>query len=232
MDRKVCSKCGIEKEIKEYTFKKSSKDGLNIWCKDCCKEYAKKYIKNNALFVREYKKRWTEKNINSITEKKKKYYKENTEVRDRYLEINKERINEYNKQYRFKNIEKIREYDKEYKKEHRQSLVINEQRRSAKKKQLPSTLTIEQWNYAKEYFDNRCAYCGEEVKLVQEHFVALSKGGEYTINNIIPSCIRCNSSKGTKIFIEWYKKQKYYSQERELKIYEFLNNKTKENDKK
>jgi 5-methylcytosine-specific restriction endonuclease McrA len=74
-----------------------------------------------------------------------------------------------------------------------------------------------------ETFDNKCAYCGKEKPLAQDHFVPLSKGGEYTNNNIICSCKSCNSSKSDKDFFEWYPEQLFYSKEREAKILKYLN---------
>lgn len=97
-----------------------------------------------------------------------------------------------------------------------------EHKRKAIKKNLLCNFTIEQWEKCKEYFNNRCAYCGAEMPLTQDHFIALSKGGEYTSNNIIPSCQRCNSSKSNKDFFEWYPKSKYYSKEKEEKILKYL----------
>ena len=105
-------------------------------------------------------------------------------------------------------------------------------RRKARKLNLPHSLSVEQWNDIKSHFDNSCSYCGlaevEHVKefnqtLHQEHFIPLSKGGEYTHNNIIPACARCNSSKRDRDFFEWYPSYEYYSRTREKKILEFLN---------
>lgn len=58
--------------------------------------------------------------------------------------------------------------------------------------------------------------------LTQDHFLPLSKGGEYTVNNIIPACKNCNCSKQDKDFSEWYSKQEFYRKERELKILEHV----------
>ena len=58
--------------------------------------------------------------------------------------------------------------------------------------------------------------------LHQEHVIALSKGGEYTIRNLVPSCIKCNSSKVNKDFGYWFKRQPFYSELRELKIIKHL----------
>ncbi len=36
---KVCTQCGVEKELSEFYKDKTRKDGLRRWCKDCCKVY-------------------------------------------------------------------------------------------------------------------------------------------------------------------------------------------------
>lgn len=79
-----------------------------------------------------------------------------------------------------------------------------------------------QWEEIKKHFDYKCAYCGKDLPLAQEHFLALSKEGEYTLNNIIPSCKSCNSSKATKDFFKWYPNYKNYSKKRERAILKFL----------
>ena len=100
---------------------------------------------------------------------------------------------------------------------------MRNQRRMALKRKLSSTLTLAQWENMKMHFNNKCAYCGKELPLAQEHFLALTKGGEYTVNNIIPSCKTCNSSKCNKDFFTWYPKYKYFSKKREKIILKFLN---------
>ena len=96
------------------------------------------------------------------------------------------------------------------------------QRRMALKRQLPSTLTTEQWNIIKEAFNNKCCYCNLEKPLTQDHFLALNNGGPYVADNILPACKSCNSSKRDKQFFTWYPKYKHYSSEREQKILAYL----------
>ncbi|KYK80871.1 hypothetical protein SC936_05715 [Aggregatibacter actinomycetemcomitans serotype e str. SC936] len=46
-----------------------------------------------------------------------------------------------------------------------------------------------------------CAYCGEKLSketMVIDHIVAKSNGGSNHIDNLFPSCRKCNSSKGVK----------------------------------
>lgn len=75
---------------------------------------------------------------------------------------------------------------------------------------LKCTLTTEEWNQTLSDFDNRCAFCDKAgVALHQEHFIPLTKGGEYTKNNIIPSCKSCNSSKSNKQPLDWLVKKEH-----------------------
>ena len=39
MKTKICSHCGKEKNVSEFTKNKRKKDGLCYWCKQCRKEY-------------------------------------------------------------------------------------------------------------------------------------------------------------------------------------------------
>jgi len=105
---------------------------------------------------------------------------------------------------------------------------INTTAYRTKKKNLVAKFYKKDWKEALEYFDNKCAYCGSEKgTLEMDHFIPLSKGGEFTKNNVIPSCKTCNCSKNNKYFKEWYHKQEFYSEEREKKICKYLNIKGK-----
>lgn len=127
------------------------------------------------------------------------------------------------KAYREANKDAIREKDKTYKREHKDALSVATEKRRTKRKRLESTLTKEQWAFIKESFGNKCAYCGKEKKLEQDHFVPLAKSGEYTHNNIVPACRQCNRSKHDKLFHDWYPRQAFYSKKREGKILRYLN---------
>ncbi|WLF70486.1 HNH endonuclease [Clostridium septicum] len=90
-------------------------------------------------------------------------------------------------------------------------------------------LTLDKYSKNKPSWDNlksyckECAYCGRSLKkLTQDHLIPLSKGGNYTKNNIIPVCRNCNSKKHTKDFFTWYKEQNFYSKERENKIVKYI----------
>lgn len=218
---KICTKCHKElpATIEYFTIKKKCKYGVASQCKQCDQKYyednkerilkrQKQYSENNKAKISKYRKEYREKNIEKLLKQNKLYYLNNIEKFREYEKKNKDRIEIRRKQYRKNNKEKFKFYSK---------------KRDAIKRKLPHNLTVEQWGKCKQYFNNRCAYCGRTLPLHQEHFIPLSKGGEYTINNIIPACKSCNSSKRDKNFFEWYKTHKYYSNKRENKILKYLN---------
>jgi hypothetical protein len=47
MDTKVCTRCGVEKSVKEFYKHKYSRNGLRGWCKQCEKEYVAAYQKTD-----------------------------------------------------------------------------------------------------------------------------------------------------------------------------------------
>ena len=74
--------------------------------------------------------------------------------------------------------------------------IQDQQRRRARKRLLPATLTRDQWRAIKAAYRNRCAYCGERSRrLTQDHVIPVSKGGGYTPDNIVPACRSCNARK-------------------------------------
>jgi hypothetical protein len=70
-------------------------------------------------------------------------------------------------------------------------------------------LSQSEWTSIKQYFDNRCAYCGIEDTgdsrngLVPDHLVPASKGGDFVIGNVIAACHDCNDRRGNKDWESW-----------------------------
>jgi len=74
MEKKICSKCKIEKDICEF-HKGKTKDGYQYKCKECKKEYSKlNFIKENNR-----KTLWAKNNPTKVKESKQKYYNNNTD---------------------------------------------------------------------------------------------------------------------------------------------------------
>ena len=190
--------------------------------KECIREYNRRYRLENPDYFKEYK----ETNADYIKEQNKKYYQENKErireYRREYLRKNIDKKREYAREHREKNPEWYKEYYKWYHKENPDKRSVWWQARRARQESLVSDFTNDEWKSAQEHFDNRCAYCGNETKLTQDHFIPVSAGGGYTKSNIIPACGACNSSKHDVEFEDWYRRNEHYSPERESKIWQYL----------
>ena len=213
--------------------------------KDKIKERRKQYDKENKEKVSRRRKEYRLKNHEKVLQRQAQYRANNKEKirlsRQIYYKNNSEKVKEKAVEYLHDHLEENKQRNKEYYKNNnviikekvkKYSLTpkgkeidrVSSERRRTLKKQLPATFTLKQWNECKEYFNHSCAYCGKPMKrLEQEHFIPLNKGGEYTKNNILPSCKSCNSSKHAQNFFTWYSRQAFYSKEREEKILKYLN---------
>jgi len=209
LETKICRKCNKElPATKEYySANCANKDGLRYECKTCMAEYQKAWRIKNKEHVEDYNRLYRKEHPEIILEARARNSEKESERKKKYRAENKETVSQKKKQWQLENPEKRR---------------IARHNRRAKARQLPATLTEQQWQIVKEYFHNECAYCGKNGVLEQDHFIALSKGGEYTNNNIIPACPTCNRSKHDKNFHDWYPKQKFYSKKREKSILEYL----------
>jgi len=69
-------------------------------------------------------------------------------------------------------------------------------------------LTDDQWN-ALQHAWGGCAYClSTGVPLQRDCVQALSRGGRYTLDNIVPTCRSCNASKSNDEVTGWLRRKK------------------------
>lgn len=239
VNSKACSKCSRELPgTPEYFYRNNTtKDGLRYECKDCHKPK----LTTKKEHVPEGYKKCSE--CDQVLPASTKYFcrkkagKYGLDSRCKkcdaeYRNKHKDRAKEYHRLNYIQNKEVIGQRNSEWHRKNKSSLIVRKQRRRARQRKLPATLTEIQWIEMKAHFNNECAYCGmtEEQHYVeyneqlhQEHFIPLSNGGEYTHNNIIPSCRKCNASKHDGNFFEWYPAFEKYDNKREKKILEYLN---------
>lgn len=249
MGMKICITCKIEKPKTNEYFSNNvrKKDGFQSDCKMCAKvtranrsEKTKEYNNLNKERIKIYLLKWVENHKSNGRAAMKKYRASNKakETASIYYQNNKDKINDYNEKNKGKNKEIIKENHRKYCEANKKHISemnkkwrnnnringrIKDQKREAMKRNLPCTLTIAEWENIKLFFNNRCCYCNKELPLTQDYFIPLSKNGEYTINNIVPCCKSCNSSKRNRYFESWYPKYKFYSKKREKLILNFLN---------
>lgn len=201
---RVCTRCGIEKPIAD--FPKRGNGGFYSQCYQCVKEITKQYRINNR---------------DKVIARKRKYHKDH-----------KVEIDAYNKQYYQTHKDEIQQRVKDWTKANpeqaRENGIIGIHDRRFRKEGLASDFTRSDWKKCKEYFSEggktRCAYCGKPLERATiDHVIPIKSGGTNTVNNIVPSCLKCNSTKFDHPMSEWYRKQPFYSEERERKIETYLN---------
>jgi len=93
--KKICTKCGIPKDIKEFNKDNQKCDNLSSNCKKCCLERVKIYNKSHKEEKCIYDNTWRKIKRNKLSELKKQYYRKNKEN----IKIQAEK---YNKQYPWK----------------------------------------------------------------------------------------------------------------------------------
>lgn len=203
---KKCNKCNEEFDLTMFDKDVSKKDGYSTICKACRKQYRednKEYRANQRhIRVSENKEMFNERK-RICRAKNSDNYNENHR---RWISENPERVIEYRR----------RDYDNNsdgYKRRAKLRRTIT--------KEILSDLTNEQYAETLSYFNNECAYCGSKEFLQEEHIIPVARGGEYTKDNIIPACVRCNSSKWSHHIDVWYPKQTFFNQDKLDKITNF-----------
>jgi 5-methylcytosine-specific restriction endonuclease McrA len=70
-------------------------------------------------------------------------------------------------------------------------------------------LTDPQWAAILTAWGDACAYCGSDGKgkaLQRDTMLPISRGGRYTLENVVPACGSCNASKGNDEITGWLRR--------------------------
>jgi 5-methylcytosine-specific restriction endonuclease McrA len=81
-------------------------------------------------------------------------------------------------------------------------------RRAGRMARADNDLTAEQWLAILDAWA-RCAYCGDRERALQKDCVQpLSRGGRYTLGNVVPACASCNASKSNDEVTSWMRRKR------------------------
>ena len=180
---KICSKCGEEKLLEEFSRKAKGKYGKASQCKLCCKQYRQ----DNKEKIAEQQKQYNQDNKEKKAEYDKQYHEANKEKRKQYCQENKEKIAEWGRQYREKNKEQInkrsrnrRKNDEQYRIRYRLSGNLRRHKRKVLKG-IGKTKNV-----------SILTYSGCTIEFMQEHLNSTKKpdwGDDLHIDHIIPSSL-------------------------------------------
>lgn len=73
-------------------------------------------------------------------------------------------------------------------------------------------------------WDYRCAYCNDPLgrSPTLDHVIPKAHGGLTVKENLVSSCWNCNISKGKSPWVDWYRKQPFWSAMNEWAITHWL----------
>jgi len=73
---------------------------------------------------------------------------------------------------------------------------------------VDNDLTARQWAVLQEIWGG-CAYCGtDDTDLQKDCVQPISRGGRYTLDNVVPACRSCNASKCNSEVTGWLRRKK------------------------
>jgi 5-methylcytosine-specific restriction endonuclease McrA len=74
------------------------------------------------------------------------------------------------------------------------------------------------------HWDYRCSYCNEPLgrSPTLDHVHPKALGGPTERNNLVSCCLRCQSSKGSRPWLEWFRAQPFHCGLREAAITRWL----------
>ncbi|WP_350352388.1 HNH endonuclease signature motif containing protein [Microbacterium sp. A8/3-1] len=81
-------------------------------------------------------------------------------------------------------------------------------RRQRRLDKVTNDLTPSQWADIVAAWGG-CAYCGvQDDRLQRDCVMPISRGGRYTVDNVVPACASCNASKSNSEVTGWLRRKK------------------------
>jgi 5-methylcytosine-specific restriction endonuclease McrA len=200
---KRCSKCGVEKELEEFSNLSRNKDGKQPKCKQCDRQYIESNRDRIALQRKDYRNR----NKDKIKEGGVEYYAlHRDEILEKRRNISNKTLVTTRRRGYIKHREERLERSKAYQQSPQGKTILagcRHKRRSAIKS-IECTLTLSQWNKIIELQGNKCVLCGKSFTkknpATRDHIIPLIPyNGPFTMENTQALHRSCNSRKRNKL---------------------------------
>ena len=189
---KICSNCGIEKELEEFSNRKTSKDGKRSWCKVCDKLYREANRDTILPYLRDYHHKNKEKS-NKNREVYRKNHSEQENSRHREWSNKTGKSKEYAHRFCIDNPDRRREICHKYYINNKPKFLHNDaKRRSRLLNQIPPDV---RWDKIKMYYQVS-EYLGSDWEV--DHIVPVSNGGFHHQDNLHIVLKTENRQKGNK----------------------------------
>ena len=161
-------------------------------CKECRNTSSKNWNKANPEKCQEWRLNWRLENPEKYKNSYTNWKKQNAE----------------------KTIQTTRIWEKNNPEKHKELMKKTNQRRRTRKRGgfIEAFTTDDLIRRYRKDFNRCCAYCGIFLYYNQvqwDHVVAIAKGGSHTLDNLVPSCAACNSSKQDFDVFDWLRKKSY-----------------------
>jgi 5-methylcytosine-specific restriction endonuclease McrA len=180
MNSKKCSTCKQVKSMDDFA-KGNDKNGKAYKCKACTNAYNAEYRKANLDAIQEHQRNAYHADVEANRAKSRGYYQRNKDV----LKVRHDSYNAVP-------ANKLR------------TALLHGQHHVEELGNLAHNITAdEQYAYweANGISKDHCHYCQvhfgalDPVDVTIDHVEAISNGGPHTVENIVPACRSCNSSK-------------------------------------
>ncbi|MGW2514995.1 HNH endonuclease [Streptomyces scopuliridis] len=184
VEAKACGKCFVVKGLTRYNAHRQGMQGRQSECRDCNTTYR---VTNHSKIV-DQKAAYYLTNANRVRRAVNHYRTSNPEaVRQRkaaHYTANRSAVRAKNVAWKQSNPERVRLHN----------AARRAQRVAATLAPFTHDELLASWAEDDLY---GCAFCGGPFEEI-EHLVPLSRGGEHSIANLVPSCIECNRGVGGK----------------------------------
>jgi 5-methylcytosine-specific restriction endonuclease McrA len=230
--KKRCTKCGEVKRIVEFrTQARQQAEYPTSWCIECLnnlsremmREYVKDPVKREQMREKDHR-RWREVIKASpvlLTKNRmrgREYAatpmgREKSKLRNReWVAANPARAKANHDRWKEQHPDRIREAKRAYNERNRELVLVRSvnlkhmrrYRMAAQGGTIANTMTTVHALMAREFWLNRCCYCGEHVppkdtRAGFDHVLPISQGGAHSPGNVAVCCKRCNYRKNKTV---------------------------------